>query len=470
VVRDLAWDPDRAIGAGAIRGLAVCRATMSPVDGAAVRFTRGNDVDIAWSVTGQGEIDIVYVAGFISHLDLARELSVFDSLLGRLDRIGRVLAFDKRGTGLSGRDLGFGSLAERADDIRAVMDAAGWERAHLMGVSEGAPLSLLFAATYPERVNSLVLYGSFACLLPEDDPASGAFDVPRYLDYVERNWGTGQVISTFVNAPSDPATVEQLGRYERACASPRLAAKIMNSNLGIDARPILPTISAPTLVVHQSHDPVVPIARARALAAVLANAKLVEIAGDMHCAWDARQWAPALDVIEEFLTGTTPAGGDVDRTLATVLFTDIVDSTRSAAEAGDQVWRDILDRHDAQTRRVVERFGGRVVKHTGDGTLATFDSPTRAVHCARTVRDTLDREGITIRAGLHTGEIERRGDDISGIGVHIGARIAALAEPQEILVSRIVRDLVEGSDLRFHDRGRHTLKGIASEWRVFAAI
>jgi class 3 adenylate cyclase/pimeloyl-ACP methyl ester carboxylesterase len=386
-----------------------------------------------------------------------------------LDRLGRVLAFDKRGTGLSGRDLGFGSLADRADDIRAVMDAAGWERAHLLGVSEGGPLSLLFAATCPERVQSLVLYGSFACLLPDDDPASAVFDTPRFLDYVERHWGNGQVLGALVHAPPDPAILAQLGRYERACASPHLAAEIMHSNLKIDARPTLAAISAPTLVVHRTGDPIVGIMRARDVAHALGDGKFVEIPGDMHCAWDAHEWAPALDVIEEFLTGMPPAVADVDRILATVLFTDIVDSTQGAMETGDRVWRDILDRHDSQTRRVVEHYGGRVVKHTGDGTLATFDSPARAVHCARVVRDTLGREGVTIRAGLHTGEIERRGDDISGICVNIGARIAAIAAPNEILVSRTVHDLVEGSDLRFTDRGLHALKGIPTEWQLFAS-
>ena len=439
------------------------------MDGSEIRYTRSGDVDIAWTVTGRGPIDIVYVAGFISHLDQAREVSAYGSLLGRLDRVGRILAFDKRGTGLSGRDLGFGSLAERADDIRAVVDAAGWERAHLFGVSEGGPLSLLFAATYPERVQSLALYGSFACLLPDDDPASAAFDTPRFLDYVERRWGTGKVLGALVHAPPDPAILDQLGRFERACASPHLAAEIMRSNLKIDARPVLPAISAPTLVVHRTGDPIVGIARARSMAGALHHAKFVEIPGDMHCAWDAHEWAPALDVIEEFLTGMPPAVADVDRTLATVLFTDIVDSTQAAVQTGDRVWRDILDRHDSQTRRVVEQFGGRVVKNTGDGSLATFDSPARAVHSARVLRDTLGREGVTIRAGLHTGEIERRGDDISGIGVNIGARIAALAGPNEILVSRTVHDLVEGSDLHFTDRGLHPLKGVSTEWQVFAS-
>jgi len=443
---------------------------MRSVGESEVRYTHAGDVDIAWSVMGNGPIDVLYVPGFISHLDLARELPVFDALIGRLGRLGRVLTFDKRGTGLSGRDLGFGSLAERADDIRVVMDAAGWERAHLVGISEGGPLSLLFAASFPERVQSLVLYGSFACLLPDDDPASADFDVPRFLDYIEHNWGTGQLLGAFVHAPPVPAILEQLGRYERACASPRLVVEVMRSNMAIDARPILPAISTPALVIHRTGDPIVGIARGRAMASALRNSQFVELAGEMHCGWDAREWAPALDAMEEFLTGTPAGDGDIDRILATVLFTDIVESTQVVTQAGDHLWHDILDRHDSETRRIVAKFGGRLVKQTGDGTLATFDSPTRAVHCARALRDGLGREGIAIRAGLHTGEIERRGDDVAGIGVHIGARIAGLAGPEEILVSRTVHDLVEGSDLQFEDRGLQALKGVSSDWQVFASI
>ena len=229
-------------------------------------------------------------------------------------------------------------------------------------------------------------------------------------------------------------------------------------------------ISMPTLVIHRAGDPIVGIARGRAVATALRNAQFVELDGDMHCGWDAREWAPALDAMEEFLTGAPAAVGDSDRMLATVVFTDIVESTRTATEAGDNLWHDILNRHDSETRRIVAKHGGHVVKHTGDGTLATFDSPTRAVHCALALRESLGREGITIRAGLHTGEIERRGDDISGIGVHIGARIAGLAAPNEVLVSRTVHDLVEGSDLRFDDRGIHTLKGVSSDWQAFAVI
>jgi class 3 adenylate cyclase len=439
-------------------------------EGAAVQYAKSGDIEIAWTIIGDGPLDIVYVPGFISHLDLAPELPVFAALFGRLGRIGRVLTFDKRGTGLSGRDLGFGSLAERAEDIKVVMDAAGWQRAHLVGISEGGPLSLLFAASYPDRVQSLSLYGSFACLLPEGDPITAIFDVERVLDYVERNWGNGEVLGAFVHAPPIPSVREQIARYERASATPRLAVAVQRANFTIDARPILPSVSVPSLVVHCTRDPIVGFVRGREMADALPNSKFVEIDAAVHCAWDAREWAPILDAIEEFLTGVPAVVADVDRTLATVLFTDIVDSTRAAAETGDRVWRDILDRHDAETRRFVERYNGVVIKHTGDGTLATFDSPARAVHCARALRDSLGNEGISIRAGLHTGEIERRGDDIGGLGVHIAARIAALAGPGEVLVSRTVHDLVVGSDLRFADRGAHTLKGVPADWQLFASV
>jgi class 3 adenylate cyclase len=439
-------------------------------EGAAVQYAKSGDAEIAWTIFGDGALDIVYVPGFISHLDLAPELPAFAALLGRLGRIGRVLTFDKRGTGLSGRDLGFGSLAERAEDIRVVMDAAGWERAHLVGISEGGPLSLLVAASYPGRVQSLSLYGSFACLLPKDDPITATFDVEQVLDYVERSWGNGDVLGAFVHAPPIPAVREQLARYERASATPGLAAAIQRANFTIDARPILPSVSVASLVVHCTGDPIVGFVRGREMADALPNSKLVAIDAAMHCGWDAREWAPVLDAVEEFLTGVPAVAADADRTLATVLFTDIVDSTRAAAETGDRVWRDILDRHDAETRRYVERYRGVVVKHTGDGTLATFDSPARAVHCARALRDSFGNEGITIRAGLHTGEIERRGDDVGGLGVHIAARVAALAGPDEVLVSRTVHDLVVGSDLRFEDRGVHALKGVPGEWQLFASV
>jgi class 3 adenylate cyclase/pimeloyl-ACP methyl ester carboxylesterase len=436
-----------------------------------VRYAKCGDIDIAWTMVGDGPLDIVYVPGFISHLDLCRELPFANAILGRLGRIGRVLTFDKRGTGLSGRELGFGSVAERADDIRAVMDAAGWERANFLGISEGGPLSLLFAASYPERVDKLALYGTFAsfsfstergstveALVGDEDP----------FEVIVNSWGTGEVLGFFIHAPRNDAALEFLARYERACASPSMVREIMHRNAEIAIHYALPTISAPALVIHRTNDPLIDVRDARALAEGLHEATLIELDGVMHCGWNEQEWAPALDAIEEFFTGTAPAVTDSDRVLATILFTDIVDSTGAAANAGDHVWRTILDRHDAETSRIVDRHGGRVVKRIGDGMLAAFESPARAVHCARAVRDALAIGSIDIRCALHTGEVERRGDDLGGIGVHIAARINGLAHSGEILVSRTVRDLVSGSDLRFEDRGEFQLKGVPEAWHLYS--
>jgi pimeloyl-ACP methyl ester carboxylesterase/class 3 adenylate cyclase len=435
-----------------------------------IRYARSGAVESAYEIAGEGPIDIVYVAGFISHLDLAAELSPFRSLLGRLRRFARVLAFDKRGTGCSGRELGFGSLEERSDDIRVVMDHAGWQRAHLIGISEGGPLSLLFAAKYPERVEGLALFGSFACLLPPEDPQSATFDVAAFLAAVEAAWGTGATMGAFTHAPSDEEAMAQLGRYERGSASPSLAAQILRHNMEIDARGLLGALSVPTIVVHRTGDPVVGVQRGRELAAGLAGAQYVEIPGDFHCAWNEQEWAPAIDPIEEFLTGDRVGVASPERMLATVLFTDIVDSTGRAAASGDRVWRELLDEHDATTARVVQSFGGRIVKHTGDGVVAVLDGPARGVQCAQSLRAAIARTGLSIRAGIHTGEVERRGEDIGGIGVHIGARVGAQAAGDEILVSRTVRDLVVGSDLRFEDRGEFALKGVPDAWRLYRVV
>jgi class 3 adenylate cyclase len=434
-----------------------------------VQYARSGDTDIAWSLSGSGPVDIVFVPGFISQLDQMRELPMFTAIMSRLERIGRVVTFDKRGTGLSGRDLGFGSLAERMDDIRIVMDAAGWTRAHLVGVSEGGPLSILFAATYPERVQSMSLYGTYASLRLHDDPVMASFDVEKFLTFVEREWGNGLVFGRFVNAPDDPAVRRLLARYERACASPRQARDIMRCNTQIDARPFSSSVRARTQILSRKHDPMVLFTRAQELADSIPDARLVELPGSFHCGWDARDWSPVLDEIEEFITGQAPEDAPSERVLATVLLTDIVRSTERAAEVGDRTWRDLLDSHDERSVAVVERYRGRIVKHTGDGTLAIFDGPGRAVKCAKELSRALALSGLSIRCGLHTGEVEQRGEDIGGIAVHIAARVSALADADEVLVSRTVHDLVAGSDLRFLERGTHSLKGVPGEWQLFCA-
>jgi class 3 adenylate cyclase/pimeloyl-ACP methyl ester carboxylesterase len=435
-----------------------------------VHYARSGDVDIAWSLTGTGPVDIVFVPGFISQLDMVRELPMFRAILGRLERIGRVVAFDKRGTGLSGRDLGFGSLAERMDDIRIVMDAAGWTKAHLFGISEGGPLSILFAATFPERVASMSLYGTYAALRLHDDPAMAGFDVDMFLAHIEREWGNGSVFSRFINAPDEPDVKQQLARYERACASPKQVREIMRSNVQIDARSFAPSVRARTLVVHRRDDPMVLFERGRELANLIPGAKLAELPGNFHCGWDAREWQGALDEVEEFITGQAPEETSAERMLATVLLTDIVGSTERASEMGDRAWRAMLDSHDERSAALVERHRGRIVKHTGDGTLAVFDGPGRAVKCAKELTRSLALAGIPIRSGLHTGEVEQRGEDIGGIAVHIAARVSSLAQAGEVLVSRTVHDLVAGSDLRFAERGTHPLKGVPGEWQVFRAV
>jgi class 3 adenylate cyclase/pimeloyl-ACP methyl ester carboxylesterase len=437
---------------------------------AEIQYAKSGDIDIAWSLTGSGPVDIVFVPGFISQLDLMRELPMFAAIMGRLERIGRVVTFDKRGTGLSGRDLGFGSLAERMDDIRIVMDAAGWQKAHLVGVSEGGPLSILFSATYPERVQSMSLYGTYAALHFHDEPLHATLDVEQVLGFVEAKWGTGSVFGRFINAPDDPSVKRQLAKYERACASPKQAREIMRCNTEIDARPFTSSVRARTLVISRRDDPIVLFARAEELADSIAGARLVDLPGAFHCGWDSRDWSPVLDEVEEFITGQAPEDAPSERMLATVLLTDIVGSTERAAEMGDRAWRDLLDSHDERTAALVERHRGRIVKHTGDGTLAIFDGPGRAVKCAKELSRSLALSGITIRCGLHTGEVEKRGEDIGGIAVHIAARVSALADSNEVLVSRTVRDLVAGSDLTFAERGTHPLRGVPGEWQLFRAL
>jgi class 3 adenylate cyclase len=438
---------------------------MQPVESSGVRYAKSGTVDVAYEIVGAGPVDIVYVPGFISHLDLYREIPSFFTVIERMARRARVLVFDKRGTGLSSR-VGFGSIADRVDDIRAVMDHAGWDRANFFGVSEGGPLSVLFAASYPSRVAKLALFGTFAAL----DPAAAGIDFDRYLAWLERSWGSGKVIAQFLGRSKDASIADLLARYERGATSPQVAAEIMRANLSIDVAPLLPTVAAPALVLHQHGDPIIAVKAGRDLAAALPDARFVEFEGDVHIPPGAREWLPILEEMESFFGTATPSGSEAERILATVMFTDIVDSTARASEVGDRKWRALLDAHDAEAARIVAAHAGRIVKQTGDGVLATFDGPARAVQCAQQLQGALGRVGLTIRAGLHTGEIERRGDDVGGIAVHIASRVVGQAGAGEVLVSRTVRDLVVGSDLQFEARGTHELKGIPDEWQLYAAL
>lgn len=435
-----------------------------------MRYARSGDLRIAYQQFGDGEFDLLISPGFISNLDLAWEMPPFRMILDRLGSFARCVVFDKRGTGLSDRDLGFGSLEERMDDLRAVLDDAGIERAALFGYSEGGPLSLLFAASYPERVSALALYGSMARVLEAPDYTIGlpADAMSWFVGRVEELWGAGEALRFFVqHIPDDAATRELAARYERSAASPKMAARILRHNIEIDIRGILPAITVPTVVLHSAGDPVAAQPLGRYLADHIPAATYIERPGRFHMTWDpTRAWF--LDEVEAFLTGHRPAPIASERMLATVLFTDIVGSTDQAARLGDRAWRRVLDDHDARAHQVVQRHGGRVVKTTGDGLLAVLDSPSRAVACATAIRDAVGPLGLRIRAGVHTGEVERRGDDVGGIGVHIGARIAALAGVDEVWVSRTVRDLTAGSDLGFAERGCHPLKGVPGEWELYA--
>src|SRR5580704_8332162 len=440
-----------------------------------IRYATGSGgIDIAWQEFGQVKGPrLVFIPGFVSHLELNWEAASYANLFRGLGSACRVIVFDKRGTGLSSRDLGFGSLAERADDVRAVMDAAGWQRAHLFGMSEGGPMTILLATTCPERVESLSLYGTYAVGggARPDDPGPPTIDPEReaLLALLPQVWGTGVALrDSGLVAHADEAPEGLGAHFERNACTPHMIAEIMRRNFVIDVRPILSAVHVPTLVVHASGDPVVDVAYGRHLAKHIDGARYVEVPLVMHASWRAEDYEMLLDAVLEFVAGSSSRFAS-ERVLATVLFTDIVDSTRRAAQIGDRRWSVLLDEHDLRSQQLVARFGGQLVKHTGDGMLATFDGPARAVQCAQDLRDALAGAGVPIRAGLHTGEVERRRDDLGGIAVHIAARVAALANEGEVLVSRTVRDLVVGSDLDFEDRGAHELKGVPEDWQIYAA-
>jgi class 3 adenylate cyclase len=427
------------------------------------RYAKSGDLNIAYQMWGDGPIDLVFVPGFTTHLELMLEPPWNGSVPRRLARFARVITFDKRGVGLSDRVDQAATLEERMDDVRAVMDAEGVERAALVGVSEGGAMSALFAATYPERTTSLVLWA----------PAGGDPDIApevkeQLAAWVEGNWGRGSVIARFVRVGSEPHEA-RLAQLERYSATPRMAASLMRMNVALDLRPVLPLISVPTLVVHRTGDRILLRKNIIEVAELIPGAQRVELPGDWHFNLEAGAEDDAFDLVEEFITGVKPtAVADVDRVLATVLFTDIVDSTRHAAEQGDHRWHEILDQHDQLVRTEFARHRGQEVNTTGDGFLARFDGPARAIRCAQAIVGSASRLGVQVRAGVHSGECEVRGDDLAGIAVHIGARVASLAGPSEVLISSTVRDLVAGSGIEFDDRGVHQLKGVPGDWQLLA--
>ncbi|MEE1610401.1 adenylate/guanylate cyclase domain-containing protein [Microvirga sp. CF3016] len=432
-----------------------------PID---THYARSGDLRIAYQVIGQGPLDLVFVPGFISNLDLYWDEPNMAHFLSRLGAFSRLILFDKRGTGLSDRLGHLPTLEERMDDVRAVMDAVGSSRAALFGISEGGAMSMLFAATYPERTHALILYGTYAdfhtWVLPPD-----RFET--FLERIDQTWGQGESLSTF--APSrmaDERFKRWWARFERMGASPSAVITLMRMNSQIDVRHILPAIRVPTLVLHRSGDTRVNVEGGRYLAANIPGASYVEFPGRDHVMW-AGDVNPLVDAIEQFLTGTH-GESEPDRVLATVLLTDIVDSTRIAEAMGDRRWHALLGEHDRIAREAIDRFRGREVKTLGDGFLATFDGPARAVRCASAIIDALRPLSLDVRCGVHTGEIEMKGDDIGGIAVHIAARIASRANGGDVLVSRTVRDLVAGSNLHLEERGNHALKGLSEPMTLYA--
>ncbi|WP_213288774.1 adenylate/guanylate cyclase domain-containing protein [Bradyrhizobium sp. sGM-13] len=429
------------------------------------QYAKSGDVRIAYQVVGEGPFDLVFVPGFISNLDVAWEEPYRARVWTRLAAFARLIMFDKRGTGLSDRTVGVPTLEERMDDVRAVMDAVGSQQAALFGISEGGAMSVLFAATYPERTRALVLYGAYghfrSWVLPPDR-------IEAALDRMEKNWGTGDSLRLFApSVASDETFKLAWARFERLGASPSAVVALMRMNSEIDVRPILPSIQVPTLIIHRQGDVRVNVEAGRFMARQIPNPKYLELPGCDHLLWTG-ETERVLDEIEEFLTGSRSAI-ESDRVLATVLFTDIVNSTMRAETIGDRAWHDVLDRHNALVRREISRHRGHEVRTMGDGFLATFDGPARSIRCALAINEGVEALGLQVRAGLHTGEIEIADNDLSGIAVHIASRVATMAKPGQVLVSNTVRDLVAGSNIRFHDEGCHSLKGITESVRLFAA-
>ena len=435
------------------------------------KFTQSNDVAIAYQVLGEGPFDLVVVPGFVSHLEYAWEDPAYARFLQRLASFSRLILFDKQGTGLSDRITGIPTLEQRMDDVRTVMDAVGSQRAALFGISEGGAMSVLFAATYPERTSALVLYGTIAIgwVHPKNPWRKWTLkELEAGWEVWRKEWG-GPV--NFENWGPSVVNDERLrqwwAKFLRLSSGPTTVINLSRMYAQIDISDILPIIHVPTLVMHRADDRIIAVEQGRYLAEHIPGAKYVELSGEDHLWWVNADIL--VDEIQVFLTGERQAV-ETDRTLATVLFTDIVDSTTHAAEMGDRRWRDLLDSHNAMMYSEISKFRGRMVHSTGDGFLATFDGPARAIRCAMAVSSEARRMGIEIRAGLHAGEIEIDliGKDVGGIAVHIAARVMALAQANEIWVSRTVKDLVVGSGFEFSEQGVYSLKGIPEEWRLFS--
>ena len=435
------------------------------------RYARNGEARIAYQVIGDGPFDLIAVPGFVSNVEYLWEIPGVAAVLERFASYARLITWDKRGTGLSDPLLRLPPLEERMDDMLAVLDAAGSEHAALFGVSEGGPLSILFTATHPQRVSALVTYGAAPRMAWAPDYTWG-IRPELYNDAakeaVRDGWGDGVLLELFAPSCADDERMREVwGTFQRLGASPSMGVATLEAMLEIDVRDILPSVRVPTLLIHRARDRAIPAKSSRFMSERIPNAKYVELEGEDHL-WFVGDVDAIFDEVEEFLTGVR-RNIVKDRMLATVLFTDIVDSTSKVAALGDHRWRELLTEHDTLVRRELERFRGRELKTIGDGFLATFDGPARAVTCAGAIRDRAHSLGIAVRAGVHTGECEMIGDDIAGVAVNIAARISALAGPDEVLVSRTVTDLVYGSGLEFIDRGLVELKGVPDTWHLFAA-
>jgi pimeloyl-ACP methyl ester carboxylesterase len=434
-------------------------------------YAKSGDISIAYQVTGKGPLDLIVVPGWMSNVDMHWQMLGYEAWVARLTSFCRLIVFDKRGSGLSDRDVGDSTLEERMDDLRAVLDAAGSERAAVLGFSEGGSLATLFAASYPERVHALILFGTFPRIPAAPDfPEGERISVPfnEMVRIADKEWGEGKTLVHISPALAHvPAAVEFMGRFERASFSPRAARSSIKWISAIDVRRIACNLHVPTLVMHRADDQLIPAVAGRWLGNNIPGARFVELPGNDHVPWvgDFQLFA---EEVEEFLTGSR-GHAEIDRVLATVLFTDIVGSTERAVDLGDRRWQEMLRRHHSLVRDQLHRYRGVEQDTAGDGFFATFDGPARAVRCAQHICQVVREVGLDVRAGVHTGECERAGEKLSGIAVHIGARVLAQAQPGEVLVSSTVRDLVAGSGLTFAERGAHRLKGVPGEWKLYAA-
>ncbi len=435
------------------------------------RYAKSGDVHIAYQVLGDGPIDLLFVPGFVSNVEATWQHPVRAAFFRRLASFSRLILFDKRGTGMSDRTSQIFTLEQRMEDVNAVLDAVGSERAALFGTSEGGPMSILFAASHPQRTIALVIFGSYAKRSWAEDYTFGWLEERwnAVLSNMERNWGTPKGVDLEMWAPSiahDAERATKSAAYFRAAASPGAALAVMSMNRDIDVRRVLPSVRVPTLILHRVDEKVIDVEHARYLARHIPGARLIELPGVDHIFWIGDGDA-ILDEVELFLTGRRQAA-EPERVLATVQFTDIVQSTERAAALGDRKWRDVLERFQSMVRETLREHRGREIDTAGDGFLAAFDGPARAIRCAAAVRERARAQGIDLRAGIHTGECEIIGDKLGGIAVHTGSRVADKAEPGEILVSQTVKDLVAGSGLQFAERGVHSLKGVPGEWRLYA--